>query len=137
LNEFTNLELNQLLHTFDVKDFDELYYLSEFDSKVRLAFQVEREFLHRLKKKSVHKNLPVEEKATYYKMLYHFRLVESFFQSHYVTPVERYSLDYLHIFYSLWYSSPGLEVPTDVTYHIGQQGKILVKKIIGCLKKYL
>lgn len=115
--DYSDFDLEEFLKQNPSNDFTELYYNPEFSALKRLTYQVEKEKLWRLKKKSEKRRLTDIEKSDYYKILYHFRTVERYFHCHEVKDdVKSYTSFYLQVFYSLWYHTPGLEVPTDVKF---------------------
>lgn len=117
LKDYSDFDLEEFLKQNPSNDFTELYYNPEFSPLTRLTYQVEKEKLCRLKKKSEKRRLTDIEKSDYYKIIYHFRTVERYLYCHEAKDdVKFYSSFYLQVFYSLWYHTPGLEVPTDVKF---------------------
>lgn len=113
LKSFRDSELSLMYSYLEQKDFNELFFESDFSSQVRLSYQIQKEQLIRLQKKSLRRNLLHSEKNAYYKALFPFRLVESYMKCNKMQNINILTIDYIHTFYRLWYSTPGLEIPSD------------------------
>jgi len=122
-------------------DFYSLYYETDFfDPNVRLHFLLKVEQMKQWRKKSLKKNLTPFEKENYYKMLFHFRLVESFFLWHEKENYHAVSFQYMELYYHLLYSTPSLENLFDVNISLSYwtHGKNLsFQEYSGQEKKYL
>lgn len=114
LKSLCNKELSQLLSSFELLDFYEIYFQNDFSPEVRLSYQIVKEKMLRLREKSLKRNLLNSEKDFYYKALYHFRLVESYMMCNQKYNSNILTIDYIQAFYYIWYSTPGLEIPSDV-----------------------